>query len=276
MEITEALYGPYRWGRYDLLVLPASFPFGGMENPRLSFITPTVVAGDRSLVSLIAHELVHSWSGNLVSNATWRDLWLNEGFTTYLTYRIMEETFGEEREHQEAVLGYQDLNAALDRLPADETVLNIELGQRDPDDVFSNIPYEKGALFLRELEYTVGRDNFDAFLRNYFDHFAFQSISTADFKQYLKEHLVDRHPEALDWNRITDDLDSHGSAVLKGLLSPDECREVASLFPEDGMFRSRVFMGGDPRERDVSSRFPQIRSNPASTGFRATARNRTT
>lgn len=202
MEITEKLYGPYRWGRYDLLILPPSFPFGGMENPRLSFITPTVVAGDKSLVSLIAHELAHSWSGNLVTNSTWRDLWLNEGFTTYLTYRIMEEVYGKSREQQEAVLGYQDIEAALETLPAEETVLNIELGQRDPDDVFSNIPYEKGALFLRELEYKVGRDNFDAFLRGYFDHFAFQSITTEDFETYLKKNLVDKYPEKLDWNRI--------------------------------------------------------------------------
>lgn len=202
MEITEALYGPYQWGRYDLLILPASFPFGGMENPRLSFITPTVVAGDRSLVSLIAHELAHSWSGNLVTNATWRDLWLNEGFTTYLTYRIMEEAFGKSRERQEAVLGYQGLQETLERLPPAETVLNIELGNRDPDDVFSDVPYEKGALFLRELEYKVGRDNFDAFLRSYFDHFEFKSISTADFKAYLKQNLVEKYPEQLDWERI--------------------------------------------------------------------------
>lgn len=202
MEITEKLYGPYRWGRYDILMLPPSFPFGGMENPRLSFITPTVVAGDKSLVSLIAHELAHSWSGNLVTNATWRDLWLNEGFTTYLTYRIMEEVYGKSREQQEAVLGYQDIESALESLPPDETVLNIRLGQRDPDDVFSNIPYEKGALFLRELEHKVGRDNFDHFLRNYFDHFAFQSITTEDFKAYLKENLVEQYPGKLDWNRI--------------------------------------------------------------------------
>jgi len=202
VEITEELYGPYRWGRYDILMLPPSFPFGGMENPRLSFITPTVVAGDKSLVSLIAHELAHSWSGNLITNATWRDLWLNEGFTTYLTYRIMEEAYGKSREQQEAVLGYQDIKDDLDSLSAEETVLNIALGQRDPDSVFSNIPYEKGALFLRELEYKVGRDNFDAFLRGYFDHFAFQSITTADFKTYLKEHLVEKHPGKLEWNRI--------------------------------------------------------------------------
>ncbi len=202
IETTEKLYGPYRWGRYDILMLPPSFPFGGMENPRLSFITPTVVAGDKSLVSLIAHELAHSWSGNLVTNATWRDLWLNEGFTTYLTYRIMEEVYGKAREQQEAVLGYQSIEHALATLPADETVLNIELGQRDPDDVFSDIPYEKGALFLRELEYKVGRENFDAFLRGYFDHFAFQSITTHDFVDYLKKNLIAKFPEKLSYQRV--------------------------------------------------------------------------
>ncbi|HEX6930273.1 MAG TPA: M1 family metallopeptidase [Gammaproteobacteria bacterium] len=202
IEATEALYGPYRWGRYDILMLPPSFPFGGMENPRLSFITPTVVAGDKSLVSLIAHELAHSWSGNLVTNATWRDLWLNEGFTTYLTYRIMEEVYGKAREQQEAVLGYQSIKDALASLPVDETVLNIELGQRDPDDVFSDIPYEKGALFLRELEYKAGRDNFDAFLRGYFDHFAFQSITTHDFVHYLKKNLIAKSPDRLSYERV--------------------------------------------------------------------------
>lgn len=202
IKTTEKLYGPYRWGRYDILMLPPSFPFGGMENPRLSFITPTVVAGDKSLVSLIAHELAHSWSGNLVTNATWRDLWLNEGFTTYLTYRIMEEVYGKARERQEAVLGFQSLEHELETLPANDTVLHVDLGQRDPDDVFSDIPYEKGALFLFELEEKVGRENFDAFLRGYFDHFAFQSISTHDFVGYLKKNLIAKFPDKLSYERV--------------------------------------------------------------------------
>ena len=91
LEITEDVYGPYRWDRYDLLILPPSFPFGGMENPRLSFITPTVIAGDKSLVALIAHELAHSWSGNLVTNSSWRDLWLNEGFTTHFLFQFVKQ-----------------------------------------------------------------------------------------------------------------------------------------------------------------------------------------
>src|SRR5690606_22981472 len=151
--------------------------FGGMENPRLSFITPTVVAGDRSLINLFAHELAHSWSGNLVTNASWRDLWINEGFTSYVEYRSMEALFGRERSAMEQALGYQDLRDDMARLPAKDTVLNIELGRRHPDDVFSQVPYVKGQLFLMYLEEKFGREEFDVFLRKYFADFAFQSIS---------------------------------------------------------------------------------------------------
>ncbi len=199
---TEKTYGPYSWDRYDLLILPPSFPFGGMENPRLSFITPTVIAGDKSLVSLIAHELAHSWSGNAVSNATWRDLWLNEGFTTYLTYRIMEIVYGTDRFNMEAVLGYQDLQKDLNSLDENDQILAIDLRGRDPDDVFSNIPYEKGALFLREIEHAIGRDNFDAFLKNYFKEFAFQSITTDQFIEYLQATLLVDHADKLNIERI--------------------------------------------------------------------------
>lgn len=202
LEATEETYGPYSWDRYDLLILPPSFPFGGMENPRLSFITPTVIAGDKSLVSLIAHELAHSWSGNTVTNATWRDLWLNEGFTTYLTYRIMEMIYGHDRYRMEAVLGYQDLQEDIEALPDNDEILAIDLRGRDPDDVFSDIPYEKGALFLREIEQKIGRANFDAFLVQYFEHFAFQSITTDEFIGYLDDTLLKKYPEKLDRERI--------------------------------------------------------------------------
>ncbi|GGF66454.1 M1 family metallopeptidase [Alteromonas lipolytica] len=202
LEATESTYGPYGWDRYDLLILPPSFPFGGMENPRLSFITPTVIAGDRSLVSLIAHELAHSWSGNTVTNATWRDLWLNEGFTTYLTYRIMEMIYGHDRYRMEAVLGYQDLQEDIAALPANDQILAIDLRGRNPDDVFSDIPYEKGALFLRELEQKVGRENFDQFLLGYFKHFAFKSITTDQFIAYLNDTLLTQYPDKLDAVRI--------------------------------------------------------------------------
>ncbi|GIS98256.1 MAG: hypothetical protein CM1200mP25_4930 [Acidobacteriota bacterium] len=190
IEATERLYGPYRWERYDLLVLPPSFPFGGMENPRLTFATPTILAGDKSLVALVAHELAHSWSGNLVTNATWRDFWLNEGFTVYIERRIIEELYGPGREEMEAVLGVQAMDADLNRLDPRDQALHADLDGRDPDEGMTQIAYEKGALFLRHLEEAVGREAFDDFLRGYFDHFAFQSITTADFESYLSEHLT--------------------------------------------------------------------------------------
>jgi leukotriene-A4 hydrolase len=188
----EKLYGPYKWGRYDVLVLPASYPLGGMENPRLTFATPTILAGDRSLVSLVAHELAHSWSGNLVTNATWDDFWLNEGFTTYFEGRIMEAVSGRPYADMLAVLGRQDLEDALEELGADspDTALHLSIAGRDPDEVTSDVAYEKGALFLRLLEQSAGREKFDRFLRTYFDTFAFQSMDTARFVQYLKQQLL--------------------------------------------------------------------------------------
>ncbi len=189
IDAAARLYGPYRWGRYDILVLPPSFPFGGQENPRLTFATPTVIAGDRSLVSLVAHELAHSWSGNLVTNATWSDLWLNEGFTVYVERRIVEEVYGRDREEMEAILGRQTLEEELASLDGRDQILHIDLAGRDPDDGFTNVPYEKGALFLRLVEETFGRARFDQFLRGYFDHYAFQSVTTAEALDYMRKHL---------------------------------------------------------------------------------------
>ena len=202
LETTEEAFGPYRWDRYDLLILPPAFPIGGMENPRLSFITPTVIAGDKSLVALIAHELAHSWSGNLVTNASWRDLWLNEGFTTYLTNRIMQAVFGDERYSMEMALGYDELEDELPDLDDRDEALAVDLRGRDPDDVFTSVAYEKGALFLYELERSVGREAFDRFLLDYFNAFAFRSISTEEFLAYVERTLVADHPESVDMARI--------------------------------------------------------------------------
>jgi leukotriene-A4 hydrolase len=191
----EKDFGPYRWGRFDILVLPPSFPFGGMENPRLTFVTPTILAGDRSLVSLIAHELAHSWSGNLVTNATWRDFWLNEGFTTYLERRVIESLYGRERADIEATLGADELRAELRRLPKKDQKLHIDLTGRDPDDGMTRVPYEKGALLLRTIEETVGRERFDEFLQDYFNTFRFQSITTAQFEEFLRAKLFGDDPD---------------------------------------------------------------------------------
>lgn len=192
MAAAEKLYGPYSWGRYDLLVLPPSFPFGGMENPRLTFATPTILAGDRSLVSLVAHELAHSWSGNLVTNATWDDFWLNEGTTTYITYRIMEELYGVQYARMLEVLGMQDLEGTFAEFDpgSPDTHLKLDLTGRDPDDGMNDIAYEKGSALLSTLEGLVGRERFDEFLRGYFRHFAFRSLTTEDFVAYLRGNLL--------------------------------------------------------------------------------------
>jgi aminopeptidase N len=182
----ESLYGKYRWGRYDVLVLPPSFPFGGMENPTLTFATPTIITGDKSNVDVIAHELAHSWSGNLVTNATWSDSWLNEGFTTYFENRIDEALYGKERAATLADLSWDDLQRDLKAAPdAKATRLH-----GDPEGVYGELDYTKGSTFLRTIEYTVGRARWDAYLRSYFDRHAFQPQTTAGFLVDLRAKLI--------------------------------------------------------------------------------------
>lgn len=191
----EKLYGPYRWGRYDMLVLPPSFPFGGMENPRLTFATPTVIVGDKSLVSLVAHELAHSWSGNLVTNASWKDIWLNEGFTTYVQSRITEALYGVEMAEMEREIDQGDLLAEVkDMPPADQVLALPSLAERDPEEALNHVAYVKGAWFLQFLEQRVGREVFDPFLRGWFDDHAFQSATTDQFVDYLQKNLLAKHP----------------------------------------------------------------------------------
>lgn len=190
IEAAEKLYGPYRWDRYDVIFLPSSFPFGGMENPRLTFATPTILAGDRSLVALIAHELAHSWSGNLVTNATWNDFWLNEGFTVYFEQRIMEAVYGRRYSEMLAKLTLDGLQREVLQLKKRDTWLKLDLAGRNPDDGMTSIAYDKGYFFLRMLEEKVGREQWDAFLKHYFDKFAFQSMTTEGFLKHLKSNLT--------------------------------------------------------------------------------------
>jgi len=202
VDAAGKLYGTYMWKRYDLLVLPPSFPFGGMENPRLTFATPTVITGDRSQVSLVAHELAHSWSGNLVTNSTWNDFWLNEGFTTYFEQRIMEQLYGKEYEQMRKVLSWGDLLKTINELKADnlmqDSKLQLDLTGRDPDDGLSDIAYEKGRFFLCHLESVVGRENWDAFLKKYFSSHAFSYMDTKGFAEYLNEELLNKNK---DWQK---------------------------------------------------------------------------
>lgn len=198
LEAAEELYGPYVWGRYDVLVLPPAFPFGGMENPKLTFATPTIIAGDKSLVSLIAHELAHSWSGNLVTNSTWDDFWLNEGFTVYFEERIMESVYGREYSEMLAQLCRQELDATISEITAvneKDTWLKLSLDGRNPDDAMTDIAYNKGYFFLRLCEETIGREKWDAFLKKYFTEHAFQVMDTETFLAYFKENLKEEQIE---------------------------------------------------------------------------------
>jgi leukotriene-A4 hydrolase len=191
----EGLYGRYRWDRYDMLVLPPSFPYGGMENPRLTFLTPTVIVGDKSLVSLIAHELAHSWSGNLVTFSSAKDAWLNEGFTSYVENRIVEALYGKDQADMESVISRNELKKEFAEIdPKLQTLATAPGVLADPDNSSSATVYTKGAWFLHFLEERFGREKFDAFLRGYFDHFAFQSIDSEQFAQYAKANLLDKHP----------------------------------------------------------------------------------
>ena len=225
LETCEKLFGPYRWERYDLLILPPSFMWGGMENPRLTFLTPTVLAGDRSLVSLIAHELAHSWSGNLVTNANWNSVWLNEGFTVYLERRIIEALYGKERYAMEDALGHQSLQRNVESLKAEGeealTKLSMNLDDRDPDDGFSDVPYEKGRLFLGFLESRLGRAQLDAFLREYFDRFAFQSIGTTTFVDYLQERVLSKPGAKVTMAEVRTWLDEPGIPSIAVLPHSD-------------------------------------------------------
>jgi len=190
----EKLLGPYRWDRYDILVMPPGFPAGATGNPRLTFVTPTVIAGDKSLVSVIAHEVGASWSGNLVTNATWRDAWLNEGFSGYLGSRIMSIVYGDGREMMEQVRRLRALREDLATLDQKDQWLAIDLRDRDPQEALGRVPCEKGRLFLTYLDAKFGRERFDAFLRGYFEHFSAKNVTSEQFVKYLEENLLDRFP----------------------------------------------------------------------------------
>jgi leukotriene A-4 hydrolase/aminopeptidase len=233
----EKLYGPYQWGRYDVIVLPPSFPFGGMENPRLTFATPTILAGDRSLTSLIAHELAHSWSGNLVTNATWNDFWLNEGFTVYFEYRIMEAIYGKDFADMLALISYQDLLKEMESLNyGEDTRLKLNLEGRNPDDGVTAIAYDKGYYFLKLIEQTVGLEAWDQFLKQYFQDFAFRSVSTEQFLPYLHENLLKHTPGAAE--KIQPDQWVYGTGL------PENCPIIPSKKFDQATEEAARFMKG--------------------------------
>ncbi|MGD8376507.1 MAG: M1 family metallopeptidase [Acidobacteriota bacterium] len=187
----EAMFGEYEWDRYDMLVLPPSFPYGGMENPRMTFLTPTLLAGDRSLVDVVAHELAHSWTGNLVTNATMDHFWLNEGSTVWAERRILEALHGKEAAVLSWAIGQRALEKEFERFGTDSPVTRLrnDLKGVDPDDVYSAVPYEKGSRFLALIERTAGREAFDGFIRDYIARFRFTSITSEEFIAFLEEKL---------------------------------------------------------------------------------------
>ncbi|MEO5812043.1 MAG: M1 family metallopeptidase [Rhodanobacter sp.] len=219
---TEKLYGPYAWGRYDILVLPPSFPFGGMENPNMTFATPTVLVGDKSLVSLVSHELAHSWSGNLVTAAAWRDIWLNEGFTTYVQGRITEAVYGKALADEEALLSARALQKKIGTMQANAQKLAPDPRGVGADEALSDVAYDKGSWFLRTLELRFGRDVFDNYLKAYFAHFAFQSITTEQMLDYLKPHLIEKYPGKMSWDEVTDWV--YGEGIPNDAPLPDSPR----------------------------------------------------
>jgi len=223
----EALFGAYPWGRFDLLVLPPSFPYGGMENPRLTFLTPTLLTGDRSLVNVVAHELSHSWTGNLVTNASAEDFWLNEGFTVFAERRILEVLEGPEMVALHAAVGRQALDEAVAnfRDRPELTRLRTRLDGVDPDEAFSQVPYEKGFLFLRALEDAVGRAAFDRFLRRYMDAFRFLSITTEELLELVRTEL----PGALETVNAPRWIDGEGVPAGAPVARSSRLEQVEAL-----------------------------------------------
>lgn len=231
VSAAENLYGDYVWGQFDVIVLPPSFPFGGMENPRLTFATPTVIAGDKSLTSLVAHELAHSWSGNLVTNSTWNDFWINEGFTVYFEMRIMEALYGKERADMLALISRQDLDDELENLKntPNSTKLKLNLKGENPDDGMNSIAYDKGYLFLRTLEEAAGRDQFDTFLKEYFKGHAFSTMTTEMFVTYLDANLLEKNQISFN----TDEwINQPGIPENHAVVTSEKFRNVEQVLQE--------------------------------------------
>lgn len=218
IQIAESILGPYAWGRFDMIILPPSFPFGGMENPMLAFMTPTLIAGDKSLVSTVAHELAHSWTGNLVSNATWRDLWLNEGFTTYFTNRIVEAVYGEEQAELEWVIEYGRLQEEMGSTPLVSQTLPANVQDRDPNLAFNRFTYDKASMFVHELESRLGRASFDKFLFQYVDYFSFSAITTETFIDYAKQTLLVEHHDKLTLSELNEWV--YGQGLPQWFIGP--------------------------------------------------------
>jgi len=189
--------GPYLWQQYNILVLPRSFPYSGMENPSLSFLSPCLINGDKSLIDIIFHEMIHSWSGNLVTNDNWSDFWLNEGITMFLQRKIVGLWKKDpEYARMDGYLGFYYIQQSIDYFGEklkDFTTLRPNLEGFSPDDYYSDIPYEKGYNFMYYIESLIGEDIMESFFKNYFEHFKYQSINFVQFKNYFIDFCSDNN-----------------------------------------------------------------------------------
>ena len=243
VKVGESLFGPYEWERFDLLVLPPSFPYGGMENPRMVFLTPTVIKGDAAGAQVVAHELAHSWTGNLITNKTNEDFWLNEGFTTYAERRIVEVVQGEERAALNSGIGWRGLNRMMERFKdnMEFTKLKPKMAGIDPDDVYSEVPYEKGFQFLWRIERQIGRPAFDEFLKKYIANFKFQSIDTETFLEFLKANVPG----------IENQVDLHEWINGTG-LPPDAMEPESATYKKICVLAAEFKSGKIPSEEEVA------------------------
>lgn len=243
IKVGEGLFGPYEWERFDLLVLPPSFPYGGMENPRMVFLTPTVIKGDATGAQVVAHELAHSWTGNLITNKTNEHFWLNEGFTTYAERRIVEVVQGEDVAALNIGIGWRGLNEEMERFRdnMESTKLKTKQDGIDPDDVYSQVPYEKGFQFLWRIERQIGRQAFDVFLKKYIARFKFQSIDTETFLEFLKENVPGIE------NQIDLKLWTEGTGI-----PPDAFEPVSTIYTKIVALANEFKQGRMPREEEIA------------------------
>lgn len=239
----ERLFGNYEWERFDLLVLPPSFPYGGMENPRMVFLTPTVIKGDATGAQVVAHELAHSWTGNLITNKTNEHFWLNEGFTTYAERRIVEAVQGEKRAMLNIGIGWRGLNEDVERFKDNMELTKLKNNQEgiDPDDVYSQVPYEKGFQFLLRIEREIGRPAFDEFLKKYIATFKFKSIDTETFLDFLKANIPGIE------NKIDLVLWTEGTGIPSDAFEPD-----SSVYKTIVSLANESVNGRMPREDEIA------------------------
>ncbi|XP_030548918.1 leucine aminopeptidase [Rhodamnia argentea] len=239
----ERLFGDYEWERFDLLVLPPSFPYGGMENPRMVFLTPTVIKGDASGAQVVAHELAHSWTGNLITNKTNEHFWLNEGFTTFAERRIVEVVQGEERAALNIGIGWRGLNEEMERFSDNMEFTKLKTKQEgvDPDDVYSRVPYEKGFQFLWRIEREVGRPVFDEFLKKYIATFKFKSIDTETFLDFLKTNIpgIEKKIDLVLWTEGTG-------------IPPDAFEPISNIYTKIVTLANEFKAGRMPGEDEVA------------------------